>query len=97
MLDDELSPVGQNLGELRKGPRHEIRFRFIVTGERMRAFDDPVDLIVYMLEKTRAVALLETLEDFSDVDLSNHKRLLSLREQLRCSTFVRTNCPYPKT
>src|SRR6202030_1606811 len=62
----------------------------------MGPFDDPVDLFVYMLEKTRAVALLETLEDFSDVDFGNHKCLLSLREQLRGSTFVRTNCPCPK-
>ena len=69
MLDNELSPAGQNLGELRKGPRHEVRFRFIVTGERMRAFDDPVDFIIHMLEKARAVALLETLEDLSDVAL----------------------------
>jgi hypothetical protein len=53
MLDDELSPVGQNLAELREGPGQEIRFRLVVTGQRMRAFDDPVDLVlvVYMLEK----------------------------------------------
>jgi hypothetical protein len=50
-----------------------------------------------MLKKARAIALLETLEDFSDVAFGNHKRLPSLREQLRCSTFVRTNCPCPKT
>jgi hypothetical protein len=62
MLDDELSPVGQNLGELREGARQEIGFRPIVTGERMCAFDDPVDLIVDMLEKARAVALLKTLK-----------------------------------
>ena len=59
MLDDELSPVGQNLGELREGPRQEFRFRLVVTGERMRAFDDPVDLIVDMLEKTRAVGAFD--------------------------------------
>ena len=63
MLDDELSPAGQNLGELREGPGHEIGFRLVVTGERMRAFDDPVDLIVDMREEARAIALLETLED----------------------------------
>ena len=51
MLEDELSAVGQNLVEFREAPRQEIRFRLIMTGERMRAFDDPVDLIVYMLEK----------------------------------------------
>ena len=51
MLDDELSSARQNLGQLREGPRHEIRFRLIVTGERMGPFDNPVDLIVYMLEK----------------------------------------------
>ena len=76
MLDDELSAARQNLGELREGPRQEIRFRLIVTGERMRAFDDPVDLIVYMLEKTRAVALLETLEYLSDVVFGDHRFLL---------------------
>jgi hypothetical protein len=27
-----------------------------MTGERMRAFDDPVDLVVYMLEKARSIA-----------------------------------------
>jgi hypothetical protein len=43
-----------------------------VTGERMRAFDDPVDLIVDMLEKARAVALLKTLEDPSDVVFGDH-------------------------
>src|SRR5271169_3127680 len=48
MLDDELSPVRQNPGELREGPRQEIRFRLVVTRERMRALDDPVDLIVDM-------------------------------------------------
>lgn len=51
MLDDELSPAWQNLGELREGSRQEIRFRLVVTGERMCPFDDPVDLIVDMLEK----------------------------------------------
>ena len=55
MLDDELSPVGQNLAELCKGPGHKISFRPVVTGERMRAFDNPVDLVVYMLEKARAI------------------------------------------
>jgi len=75
MLQDELSALGQNLAELREGPRQEIRFRLVVTGERMRAFDDPVDLIVYMLEKARAVALLKTLEDPSDVVFGNHNLL----------------------
>jgi hypothetical protein len=51
MLEEELSALGQNLVEFREGPRQEIRFRLIMTDERMRAFDDPVDLIVYMLEK----------------------------------------------
>src|SRR4029077_3394917 len=80
MLDDELSPVGQNLAELREGPGQEIRFRLVVTGQRMHAFDDPVDLVVYMLEKARAVALLKTLEDPSDVVFSDHKLLLYIRE-----------------
>jgi hypothetical protein len=62
MLDDELGSVWQNLVELRESPGQEIRFRSIVTGERMCAFDDPVDLIVYMLEKARAVALLKPLK-----------------------------------
>jgi quercetin dioxygenase-like cupin family protein len=39
----------------------------------MCAFDDPVDLIVYMLEKARAVALLKTLEDPSNIVFGNHK------------------------
>jgi hypothetical protein len=47
-----------------------------MTGERMRAFDDPVDLIVYMLEKARSIALLKTLEDLSDVVFSDHSFLL---------------------
>jgi len=51
MLDDELSPVGQNLAELCECPRQEIGFRLVVTGERMCALDDPVDLVVNMLEK----------------------------------------------
>jgi hypothetical protein len=38
-----------------------------VTGQRMRAFDDPVDLVVYMLEKTRSIAVLKALENRSDV------------------------------
>jgi hypothetical protein len=46
-----LSPAGQNLGELRESPRQEVGFRLIVTGERMCAFDDPVDLIVDMSKK----------------------------------------------
>ncbi len=96
MLDDELSPVRQNLGELREGPHQKIRFRLIVTGERMRAFDDPVDLIVYMLEKAGAVALLKTLEGPSDVVFGDHKLLLYIREQPVCSTLVRTDCPAPR-
>src|SRR5580698_7634979 len=61
MLDDELSAVGQNLAELREGPGQE-GFRLVVTGQRMRAFDDPVDLVVYMFEKTRSIAALKALE-----------------------------------
>jgi hypothetical protein len=76
MLDDELSPVGQNLAELREGPGQEIRFRLVVTGQRMRAFDDPVDLVVYMLEKARAIALLKPLENLSDVVFGDHDILL---------------------
>src|SRR4029077_16503547 len=76
MLEDELSAVGQNLVEFREASRQEIRFRLIMTGERMRAFDDPVDLIVYMLEKARSVALLKTLKDPSDVVFGNHNLLL---------------------
>jgi hypothetical protein len=52
-----------------------------MTGERMRAFDDPVDLIVYMLEKARSIALLKTLEDLSDVVFSDHWFLLYIRQQ----------------
>ena len=37
MLDDELSPVAQNLVELRESPGQKIKFRPIVTGERMCA------------------------------------------------------------
>src|ERR1700686_5385736 len=81
MLDDELSPVGQNLAELREGPGQEIRFRLVVTGQRMRAFDDPVDLVVDMFEKARAVALLETPEDLPDAVFGDHKCLLYMREQ----------------
>src|SRR6202030_3128569 len=81
MLEDELSPVGQNLAELGEGPGHEIRFRLVVTGQRMRAFDDPVNPIVYMLEKARAIAALKALENLSDVVFGNHKLLLYLREQ----------------
>src|ERR1700756_3549314 len=76
MLDDKLSTAWQNLGELRESPRQEVGFRLIVTGEQMRAFDDPVDLIVYMLEKARTVALLKTLKDPSDVVFGNHNLLL---------------------
>ena len=76
MLENELSAVGQNLVEFHEAPRQEIRFRLIMTGERMRAFDDPVDLIVYMLEKARSIALLKTLEDLSDVVFSDHWFLL---------------------
>jgi hypothetical protein len=62
----------------------------------MRAFDDPVDLIVYMLEKAGAVALLETLEDPSDVVFGNHEFLLYLREQPVRSPLSGTVRPRPK-
>src|ERR1700733_14428293 len=81
MLDNELSPVRQNLGQLREGSRLEIGFRLVMTGERVRAFDNPVDLIVDMLEKAGAIALLETFEQLPDVGFGNHKCLLWLREQ----------------
>src|SRR5262245_43417972 len=76
MFDDKLGTVWQNLVELREGSGEEIRFRLVVTGKRMCAFDDPVDLVVNMLEKARAVALLETLEDLPDVVFRDHKSLL---------------------
>src|ERR1700733_2611880 len=66
VLDDELSAVGQNLAELREDPGQEIGFRLVVTGQRMRAFDDPVDLVVYMLEKTRPIAGRRALKNASD-------------------------------
>ena len=80
MLDDELGPVRQNLAKLREGARQEIRFRLVVPRERMRAFDDPVDLIINMLEKGCAVALLNPLEDPSDIVFGNRKLLLYLGE-----------------
>src|SRR5271170_2292016 len=94
MLDDELSPIGQNLAELREGPGQEIRFRLVVTGQRMRAFDDPVDFVVYMLEKARAIAVLEPLENLSDVVFGDHQILLCIREQLLARR--RTDRPAPK-
>jgi hypothetical protein len=36
MLHDELSPVGQDLAELREGPGQKIRLRLVVTGQRDR-------------------------------------------------------------
>src|SRR5580658_5740070 len=81
MLDDELSPVGQNLGELCEGSRQEVGFRLVVTGQRMRAFDDPVDLVVYMLEKARAIAFLKILENHSDVVFGDHRPLRYLPAQ----------------
>jgi hypothetical protein len=65
MLDDELGPVGQDLAELREGTSQEIRFRRVVAGQRMRAFDNPVDLVVDMREKARAIAVLKPLENLS--------------------------------
>jgi hypothetical protein len=47
-----------------------------MTGQRMRAFDDPVDLVVYMLEKARAIAALKLLENRSDVAFGDHQILL---------------------
>src|SRR5277367_4342236 len=94
MLDDELSPIGQNLAELREGPGQEIRFRLVVTGQRMRAFDDPVDLVVYMLEKARAIAVLEPFENLSDVVFGDHQILQWIREQLLARR--RTDRPAPK-
>jgi hypothetical protein len=46
--------------------------------------------LVDMLEKARAVALLKTLEDPSDVVFGNHKLLLYLREQPVHSPLART-------
>lgn len=40
--------------------------------ESLRAFVDPVYLIVYMLEKARAISLLKTFEDLSDVVFGDH-------------------------
>src|SRR5271155_3219046 len=60
----------------------------------MRAFDDPVDLVVYMLEKARAIALLKALENRSDVIFGNHEILLCICEQLLARS--RTDCPAPK-
>jgi hypothetical protein len=40
--------------------RVEPRGAALVAGERMCAFDDPVDLIVDMLEKVRAVKIFRT-------------------------------------
>ena len=40
------------------GPGQEIRFRLVVNGQRVRAFDAPVDLVVNMLEKVCAIAVL---------------------------------------
>src|SRR5580658_3068826 len=56
----------------------------------MRAFDDPVDLVVYMREKTRAIALLKTLENLSDVVFGDHEILLRKREHLHARN--RTDC-----
>jgi len=53
----------------------------------LRAFDDPVYLIVYMLEKARAISLLKTLEDLSDVVLSDHWFPLCIRHQPVRRTF----------
>jgi hypothetical protein len=46
----------------------------------MRAFDDPVDLVVDMREKARAIAVLEVLENRSDVVFGDHEDLLCMSE-----------------
>src|ERR1700733_1729043 len=76
MLDNELSPVRQNLGQLREGSGQEIGFRLVMTGERVRAFDNPVNLIVDVLEKAGAIALLETFKQLPDVGFGGHECLL---------------------
>ncbi len=54
VLDDELGARwAGTLASFRESPRQEVGFRLVVTGERMGAFNDPVDLIGDMLEKAR--------------------------------------------
>jgi hypothetical protein len=86
MLHDELSSVGQYLAELREGPGHEIRFRLVMTGQRVRAFNDPVDLVIHMLEKARAIAVLQAVENLSDVVFGNHEFLLQMGRAIARST-----------
>src|ERR1700745_1562757 len=59
----------------------------------MRAFADPVDLVVYMLEKARAIAVLKPSKNLSDVVFGDHEILLCIREQLLARR--RTGGPAP--
>src|SRR5450755_3670754 len=48
----------------------------------MRAFNDPVHLVVDVGEETRAIALFKALENRANVSFGDHRFLLSMREQL---------------
>jgi hypothetical protein len=67
-----LSPVWQDLAELCESAGQEIGFGRVVTGQRMRTFDDPVDLVVDMRENACAIAVLEPPENRSDEVFRNH-------------------------
>src|SRR5262249_44787992 len=71
------------------GPGKEISLRRVVAGERMRPLDDPVDVVVDMLEEARAVALLETSENLPDVVLADHRSLPRLPVERRNPIEVR--------
>jgi hypothetical protein len=66
MLHVELCSLGKHSTQFRECAGDEVLLAVVMTCERMRAHDGPIDVFSYNFEKSSSVALFESLEDFSN-------------------------------
>src|SRR6202789_98631 len=71
ILNTKLSSFRQDFAKFREGSFDEGRFGAIVASQWMRSFDNPIDLVVDMIEEGSAVAVLQSLENLTDVFRGN--------------------------
>src|SRR5476651_1199555 len=67
ILDVKLSAFRKDFAQLGEGSFDESRLGMIVAGKWMRTFDNPIDLVVDMIEEGSAVSFFQALENFSDI------------------------------
>src|ERR1700688_3106157 len=84
ILNMKLSSVRQDFAKFREGSFDEGRLGAIVASQWMRSLDNPIDVVVEMIEEGKTVAFLQSFENLTLAFRGNQQDTRSLTRSGGC-------------